>query len=235
MALYGRKPIGTIAYMGGVVAIPEEFTYSLANMIAYNYEYVCLPNEYIHLDRAKISYHCFARNSLVDRMKGDWLLMLDTDHRFDPDVCARILHLAEKYKVDVISGIYCYKYEPYSPVAFRWNGEGYEPIGDWDRSVDLFRVDSSGAGCLWVRKNVFKRIKSELKCGPFDIEWPYSEDHSFFNKLRKLEIKAYCAPLIEADHLTVTPVKIDNYKPVLESLGPRFEVEGFKDGETIKV
>ena len=50
-----------------------------------NTEYFCGQGEIIHYDRATVSYHSFARNTLVERMEGDFLLMLDTDHILDSD------------------------------------------------------------------------------------------------------------------------------------------------------
>lgn len=229
MPLYGRKPIGTVAYLGGVPAVLEDFAWSWAEMQCYNYEYLCLPNEYVHRDRAKVSYHSFARNSLVDRMKGDWLLQLDTDERFDPDLCARLVHFMQKHDVDVLTGLYCYKNPPHAPLLFTWISDvGYSAIGDWDRTADIFEVGSAGAGALLVRRRVFDRIKAELKCGPFDIEPPFSEDHSFFNRLRKLGLKAYCAPMVELEHLIPQGISLRDYKVEEQVIGPRQEVEGRK-------
>lgn len=225
--IYGRHPIGTVAYLGGVPAVLEDFAWSWAEMQAYNYEYLCLPNEYVHRDRAKVSYHSYARNTLVDRIKGDWLLQVDADHRFDPDLCARLVHLMKKHDVDVLSGLYVYKGEPHAPVIFQWVGDvGYSAIGDWDRRAEIFEIGSAGAGSLLVRRRVFDRIKAELRCGPFDVEPPFSEDHSFFNRCRKLGVKCYCAPLVEVEHLTVVGRNLRDYKVEEQVLGPRREVEG---------
>lgn len=223
--LYGRHAIGTIGYLDGVPAHLREFTWALQQMTLYNCHYVELPNEFIYYTRAEVSYHAFARNSLVEQMKGDWLLQLDTDHRFDPDLCARMLNLMSIHQVDVLLGIYCYKTPPYSPVLYRWNGKAYEPIGGWDTTADIFRIDSAGGGCLMVKRSVFDRMRAKGG-GPFDIEFPFGEDHSFFNRLRKLKIKAYCCPHIEAEHLRVKPVSLVDFKPTPQMIGPRHEVEG---------
>lgn len=228
--LFGRKVIGTIAYLGGVPAVFEDFTWCWGQMIAYNYEYLCMPNEFIYYDRAKVSYHSFARNSLVERMKGDWLLQLDTDHRFDPDLVARMLNKMNIHGIDVLVGVYCYKGSPNSPVLYSWTGKGYVPIAAWDEKADIFEIGSAGAGCLMVKRSVFDRIRTELKQNPFDEEFPFSEDHSFFNRLRKLGIKAYACPTIEAEHLRVEPVRLADFKPSSEMLGNRIEVGGFHGG-----
>lgn len=229
--LIGRKPIGTIAYMGGVPTLPEPFVWSWGQMIQYNNDYLINGNESVFYDRATVSYHSFARNTLVQRMKGDWMLMLDTDHKFDPDVTARMLAKMNKYNIDVLVGLYLYKFEPHSPVLYRWNeeNENLELIGDWDKDVELFEVGSSGGGCLLVKKSVFDRIKKELKEEPFDIIPPFSEDHSFFQRLRKLGIKAYCDPSIEFPHLTFKALTLKDYDKESIKLSPKYEVEGLGD------
>lgn len=210
--LYENKPIGTIAYMGGIPYVPEQFCWSWSQMVQYNTEFLCLPGENIHYDRATVSYHAFARNSIVKRMEGEWLLMLDTDHVFDPDLAVRLLHRMSMHDLDVVAGMYQYKVPPYAPVMFQWSDEkGYQVIGKWDKDIGLFQIHSAGAGCLLVRKRVFDKIASELKEEPFDIAPPYSEDHSFFNRLKKLGIKAFCDPRIQCHHLTQKAISLDDF------------------------
>lgn len=225
--MMANKPMGTIAYMGGVYALPEAFCWSLAQMVQYNAEYLSGPGRCVHYDRATVSYHSFARNSLADQMRGDWLLMLDTDHSFEPDLAARMLMRMEKHQIDVLAGIYLYKSPPFMPVLYRWNGEAYEVIGQWDGEPRIFEIGSAGAGCLMVRKKVFDRIRNELGEGPFDIEHPYSEDHSFFNRLRRLGIKAYCDPDIECHHLSNRVLTLADFDRSQIRLSEKYNVAGF--------
>jgi len=230
MQVVGKKPIGTVAYMGGVLSVPEPFCFSLAQMVQYNSEYLCDAGEYVHYDRATVSYHAFARNTLCDRFQGDWLLMLDTDHVFDPDICARMVYLMNKHNVEVLTGIYQYKSEPHSPVLYQKSKDGnaFEMIGKWDDNCELFEIASSGGGCLLIKKSVIKRIKEELREGAFDITPPFSEDHSFFKRLEKLNIKAYCAPGIESSHLKYKEITMQDYKIEDLKFGERIEVGGLK-------
>ena len=210
--LLGNKTIGTIAYLGAG-AIYEEFFWSLNQMIQYNYEYLCESGERIHYDRVKQSYHSYARNELARRMRGDWLLMLDTDHAFAPDICARMLHLMYKHDVDVIVGKYRYKMPPHAPVLYKRNeDDALEVIVDWDKSLELVQVDSSGGGCLLVKREVYDRIENELHELPFIEINPYSEDHSFFIRLAKLNIKTYCATNINYNHLSVKEITDEDFK-----------------------
>lgn len=206
--LIGKKNIGTIAYLGGVMALPEPFVHSWTQMVQYNYEYL----EPIKYDRATVSYHSFARNTLVENMQGEWLFQLDTDITFEPDVLGRMLNMMDKFGIDVLAGLYLYKNHPHPPVAY-----GYDPkkktkvmLGDWDRKADLQVLKSAGAGCLLVRKKVFDRIRDELHCSPFDIyfdgKMPLSEDHSFFERCWDLKIPVYGTVEVMANHLTYKPL-----------------------------
>lgn len=218
--LLGRKPIGTIAYMGGLMAVPEAFAWCWGQMVAYNSEFLVEPSESVHYERATISFHAAARNNLVDRMRGDWLLMLDTDIVFDPDLAARMTRVFLKEPdVDVLAALYQYKSPPHNPVLYKWaeDGEHFEMLGDWEKPAErmLLQVASAGAGGLLVRRRVFQRIKEELGESPFDITPPYGEDHSFFLRLKRVGIAAYCDPAIQVSHLMLKPLTFEDYDRTL--------------------
>jgi hypothetical protein len=228
--LLGKKIIGTIAYMGGVTAVPEPFLWSWSQMVQYNADYMVEGNQTIFYNRVMASYHSFARNVLVDTMQGDWLLMLDTDHEFEPDLAARMLFQMNKHNIDVLVGIYQYKREPYPPVLYRWNDKGtaLEPIGKWDSNATIFQIGSAGGGCMMVRKKVFDEIQTKLHVKPFDICAPFSEDHSFFKYLRRLRIKAYCHPDIQSHHLIYKALSLKDYDMSDLTFSKRHKVTGFK-------
>jgi GT2 family glycosyltransferase len=197
------KTIGTVGYMGGIMSLPEPFVWSLTQMIQFNREALCQEDEKIDYVRAQVSLHSAARNELMGKMKGEWLLQLDTDMVFDPDFCARLVTTMQKYNLDILTGLYVYKNHPQIPTVYMFNEKNgrHEPIGSWDESMDVFEISSSGGGCLLIRRSVFERIIAEIQQNPFEIIPPYGEDHSFFMRARKLGIKAHCAWKIQAAHL----------------------------------
>ncbi len=205
--LLGRKALGTVAYLGGVPAVLESFTWSWGQMIHYNHEMFVEGPHYVHYDRASISDHGPARNSLVSRFLGDWLVMMDTDHRFDPDIVARLVRTADEAGVDVLSAVYQMKQSPHVPVLFQWVGEGLQPMGVWPPDVKVLQIGSAGAGCLFIRRSVFDRLANAYpNTNPFDKLHPFSEDHSFFLRCKEQGIKCYAAMHIESNHLRVIPV-----------------------------
>ena len=229
--MIGNKAIGTVAYMGGLPAILEAFAWSWGQMIAYNAEW-CGSGTYVHYERSTYSDHAPARNALASRFLGNWLIQLDTDHAFEPDIVARLVHYADSLNLDVLSGIYLMKNEPHLPVLYQWTGPedapGLQPLATWDKRLKVVEVGSAGGGCLFARRKVFDRIVNELKTEPFDRIHPYSEDHSFFLRLKQLKITAYAALNIECNHLRVTPVTLDDL-PLNGSfqISEPFKMKGF--------
>lgn len=227
--LIGRKTIGTVAYMGGILSLPELFTKAWGDMIQYNSEYLVQQKERILYTRATVSYHAFARNSIIDNMEGEWVLMLDTDIIFEPDILARMLHKMEKYDIGVLACMYPYKAYPYAPVMYgkAKRNKNTFVLGDWDREVDVMQIHSAGAGCLLIKKPIIEQIK-KAKQQPFDIIEPFSEDISFFKRLEKLKIKAFCAPNIEIKHLTYRELSIQKDYPVKDMpIGKKIIVDGY--------
>jgi len=205
--LMGSRAVGTVGITAGVPAMLTNFTHSLVKMLIYSREALCGPTQYIHYDHAPFSDHGPARNHLVGSFLGDWLLMLDTDHEFEPDLLVRILDRVNKYGFDVMTGLYRFKTEPCTPVLFARNPDDglLKPIAQWPDEA-IFRVDGAGAGCLFVMRRVFETIEATGEF-PFDRLPGLSEDHSFFARLGKLGIRTWCDPRIQCDHLRVEPVR----------------------------
>lgn len=230
--LQGKKILGTVAYLGGVHAVAEPFCWSWGQMIQLNTEYFCSQGEIVHYDRATVSYHSFARNTIVERMRGDFLLMLDTDHSVPPDILIRLHNIMERCEIDVLSGLYQYKSAPYLPVLY-WHNEveeGYDAMVNWTPGLMVCEIKSAGAGCLLVRKSVYDRIRDELDEQPFDIIHPFSEDHSFFRRLERLNIKAYFAPEVECPHLEVREITMADYDRTNVELDETQKVGGIVNG-----
>lgn len=229
MKRLGNQPIGTIAYLGGLPAVLEPFCWAWGQLVQFNTEYLCGPGQYVHYDKATVSLHDFARNSLVERYLGDWLLMLDTDHAPPPDLAARLVGLMTLYDVGVLSAVYCHRAGPRSPVLYQWNEEGTAvlPIGDWDPGARLLQVGSAGGGALLVRRWVYDRIRIELQEEPFVRRYPLGEDHSFFQRCRDLDILTYAAIQVESPHLEVRAFGLEDFDREILPISDRREVGGF--------
>ena len=214
-----RKTLGTVAYMGGVAAVLEKFAWSWGQMVQFNAENM-RSGEQIHYARATASYHAYARNELAENMIGDWLLMLDTDHEFEPDLVIRMVELAQKNKLRILSAMYQYKGWPYAPVAFGGTPGERRQITDWSDGMKAFRIASAGAGSLLVCRDVFQEIREKLHELPFDPIPPIGEDHSFFSRAGRCGIAAWCSADIQSHHLEIRPVSLELYdRPGLAASG----------------
>lgn len=225
--IFFKRPIGTCAYLGGLPAVLEEFTWSWGQLIQLNSEYLIQhpvggPGMVCY-DRATTSEHAVARNYLSKRMQGDWLWMTDTDHAFDPDIVVRMVSLLNKYdQIDVLSALYRYKVPPYIPNVFWWNHskQKYISVAEVPKTCELWGGEELcvGAGCLLVRRRVFEKIRNEMKEEPFDKRKSpdgkmFSEDFSFFVRCRELGLKSFIAPQIESHHLRVQRISSDDFNP----------------------
>jgi len=210
--LTANNYLGTVARIGGVPAMYTQFVDSFIDMIQWNQQYVCGPGEWIYYPKPPAcSVVDMSRNMIVDKFEGDWLLQIDSDHSFDPDILGRILNMAQMIGAVVATGMYQYKMAPHSPVLYQKIDDGRFPLVEWDDSATAMVVDSAGAGCLWVRRQVFDKIREDLNEKPFDRYPDLSEDHSFFQRLEKIGVQCVCFPKIECHHLTVRPLSLADY------------------------
>lgn len=218
------KPAGTIARMWSDINY-SSFTDTLAEICLFtpyylqNVEDLCGGKSLLHYDKGDCSFHELGRNNLVERMQGEWLFMMDTDHCAAPDVLVRLLRLRKKYNLRVLSGIYTFKFAPHAPVANLWGKEGQvQPLLDWDRKAEVIEVGSVGAGCLLVDRSVFKEIEQKTGEPPFKFIPGLSEDYSFCKRCKDLNIPVHLAPNVEFHHTIRSVLSIEDYHPDRSSL-----------------
>lgn len=200
--------IGTVGIMSGIHSLPTPFVKSLTDMIVYNQEYLLKDNEQIFYDFANVSYHSMARNRLARGIRGNWILMLDTDQTFAPDTLVRLLWIADQYEIDVLTGLYHQKAEPYNPVIYKLNPDNdrFEHIIGWDKDKETIHIDSAGGGCLFIRNHILSKMFGNGMLPFAEIEGN-SEDHSFFRKLKQIGVQAYCAPDVRVNHLIWSEIR----------------------------
>lgn len=223
MALISPKCIGTVARMWGK-QFTEEFLNSWHDLVLYNTRHlesrVPYQETYIDYNYARNSWHEMGRNVLVEEACGDWLLMLDTDHMFAPDLLERLLGLRAKYKTTVLSGIYQYKFAPHAPVLNMWTPQGtLTPVVNWDRNAPILAVGSVPGGCLLVDRSVYRRIQKEYGVGPFSIIAGLSEDYSFCKRCHDLGIPVFVAPQVEMHHYMTHILSVRDYAAPTGSVG----------------
>ncbi len=141
-----------------------------------------------------------------------WIFFIDDDV-FVPDFAVqKMLRHAQK-GLKIISGIYYKKNENVEPVIFQHLGDG--PYFNFPIN-DVFEIEGSGAGCLWIDLDVFKEFdKAGLPY--FKQDWvmqldeegknlvrvEIGEDHWLYHQAKKLGIQPYCDSSIMCDHYDV--------------------------------
>lgn len=217
--------------MSGIPYVPTGFMLSAMRMQAYNAEHLCNPEQTVVWDFAGASEHASARNGFAQQLQGDWLLMLDCDHVFAPDLLHRLLATMYHEGPDKPLGVVCAAYLfhqlvqcEYRPMPFIVAGQWRDELGEGARSqIDYvaalrdgqiqpdhtFQVGWAGGCGMLIHRTVFERIANELGEEPFDQlilgAGRIGEDLSFCWRCRKLGIGVWLNPTIEVPHLDVMP------------------------------
>ena len=203
-----HHPSGTVAYIS-------------ANRIRYNeffdgIEQLRVP-EGTALAKSILYNAARNRNEVAGMMKGEWILFLDDDHVWDPNL---LLNLLDR-NVDIVTPPYCRRYPPFETVAFScyhpdkpfcklnreehvWTLHKWEDFNPPFAPTGLLEVESCGFGAVLVRKRVLESLETAFgrpffRVGAYDPSWGLSslvkdemqEDLSFCWAARKAGFKVY--------------------------------------------
>lgn len=173
-----------------------------------------------------------AANRIAEGFLGDWVIFLDTDHVFTSDALYELITTFENEKLDILVGFTQKRQPPYLPMISRTEFNPYESfvpvIPKGMERHRLLSIDSSGLGCLMIRRVVFDEIAHygekpfdmRRKFNSFDLktgaelnilrsplppdrhsEEAFWEDVSFFWRAKMLGFKSFCAPWIKFHHI----------------------------------
>jgi hypothetical protein len=153
---------------------------------------------------------CLAETALAKKV--DYLLWLDTDQKFPPDLIKRMIEDIEKYNCEGVTGLYTWKVPPFLPhvySSYNEETEKFRVAGQFPLN-EAFEVKGAGFGCLMLKASVFERIERpwfEMKIE--NKKYVYGEDLWFFKKAQP--IKLLCDPTIISPHLTQIEVDINSH------------------------
>lgn len=124
-----------------------------------------------------------ARNIVVDGFldhpkKPEWLLMLDTDMVFPPNVLNDMLEVANPITTPILGGL-CFiggrgaKVEPTIKICISKDPLEFETV--WNYPLDsLVSCDATGAACLLVHRSVYEAVGTKFE----DTGFPYYAEGS---------------------------------------------------------
>lgn len=148
----------------------------------------------------------FSRNNLAKaaiKAEADWVLWLDSDMTFPPDLLQRMLKICEENSLDFLSGLYFRRNPPYSTVLYdrleaTENGASFTTL----ESVPdgLFEIGGCGFGGVLMKTDVIMDVMGKFK-RMFDPLDGLGEDLSFCWRARQCGYKLYCDSSLEMGHV----------------------------------
>ena len=195
--------------MKTLIAIPcmdvieADFTDCLTELLLHHN-----PGE-IEVKYLKASLVYDARNQLAkyvrDRGCFDYVLWLDSDMTFEPDLLDRLLEDIEGRQA--VSGLCFGRRPPFRPCIFKrleveQKGQMIHPHADnwYDYPRDqLFEVEACGFACLLMRVDVLEAMG--IYGVPFFPIAGMGEDLTFCWRARKLDIRFHCDSRLKIGHI----------------------------------
>jgi hypothetical protein len=99
------------------------------------------------------------RNEIVSTFQGDWLLMIDDDQLFTPDLAMRLLRRLDQPRVDVVVPLILRRGPPHEPVLELLPTGATELVRvKLTDESGLLPVYAAGTGIVLIRRRVFERI-----------------------------------------------------------------------------
>jgi len=168
---------------------------------------------------------------LAQRDKADWLLMVDTDESFQPNLLRQLMVHADRNNAPIVFGVYSNIAQApqqaegayyHVDMLFREveNGEYMNVTPPSDSRP--FYVDAAGSGCMLTHISVFERI--EFPWFTLDYIIPtgktkpqvMNEDISFCRKARMAGYKLLVDPLAEVTHYKTMALLPSAFRHFLE-------------------
>jgi hypothetical protein len=143
------------------------------------------------------------RNQIAASFTGDWLLMIDDDHAFTPDLARRLLRHFADDRVDIVVPLVLNRGYPHHPMIGFESGRPTHPvrIAALTDETGLMRVDYAPTSAILFRRRVFERVP-----GPrwFERNPRLGHDYHFCAKARKHGCRLFCDLDTRIGHLTAT-------------------------------
>lgn len=145
----------------------------------------------VGLINEKSSMITAARNNLtqqaLDSFGADYMLWLDSDMTFPPDVLQRLL----AHGKDIVGATYCRRVPPYNLLG--------KEKGDFAKS-GLVEMLTMPGGCMLIRADVYRKLKWPWYFETYNVvkgeNKAHSEDYNFCGKAIKAGYRIWCDMLL---------------------------------------
>jgi hypothetical protein len=138
-----------------------------------------------------------ARNEIVKRTLGEYLLMVDPDMTFYSKDVKKLLAEGR----DIMAGLFFQKRPPFQPLLFNLNETKhmYDPIFDY-KDNEIISVDAVGTGFMMIKRKVFQTLK-EPWFVYHDPKTGLSEDLYFCKTAKENGIEIFVDTSIKIGHI----------------------------------
>ena len=166
-----------------------------------------------------------ARNDLASqaiKMGADYVFWLDSDMMFESDTLKRMLKTMDDNNLDILSGVYYRRVEPYTPVLFdklEISEEGCTHSDMKEVPEGLFEIEGCGFGCVLMKTSVIFDVIAAYKDAFSPIN-AVGEDLSFCWRARQQGYKIWADSSIalgHCSHTIVTKQFFEAYKATKEN------------------
>lgn len=148
-----------------------------------------------------------SRNDLAMKAvqaEADYVLWLDSDMTFEPDMLLRMMDTLQKNDLDILTGLYFRRVPPYSPVLFEKLNLIKDAFFEWSEfkelPSELFEVAGCGFGCVLMKTDPFLDVQAKFG-NMFAPIGNTGEDLAFCWRARQCGFKIMCDPSIICGHV----------------------------------
>lgn len=158
-----------------------------------------------------------SRNNIAKRaieMGADFVLWLDSDMVFEPDLLERLMAHMDNKEVSMVTGVYYRRVAPFSPTLFD-RLDYHDGATAWTEFKEipdkLFTVGGCGFGCVLMRVEVLFDVAGRYQ-SCFAPLGNTGEDLAFCWRARQCGHQIYCDPTIQCGHEGRTVITKEFYE-----------------------
>ena len=136
---------------------------------------------------------------------ADYVMWLDSDMVFGPDLLQKLMPHLERPEIDIVTGLYFRRVQPFTPVLFEeLDFDVEKQIASWSEFTEIgaepFEVAGCGFGCVLMPTDIFIDVQSKFGA-MFTPMSGVGEDLSFCWRARQLGFRIWCDPTIPLGHI----------------------------------
>lgn len=148
-----------------------------------------------------------ARNELAKqaiKSEADWVLWLDSDMVFEPNLLNRMLEVCKENEIDFLTGLCFRRKPPYTPCLFdrlEKVGHGASYTAIMSVPDGRFKVGGCGFAGVLMSTDVLLSVAAKFGGRMFDPMEGFGEDVSFCWRARQCGYEIWCDSEIELGHV----------------------------------